>query len=448
MDKVNSIPLPAFMEPYYAKGILDTSFGVNGITRVIIDNDKSFYSLGSTIATDALGRIYVTGNMVSESISEMALWRFNPDGSPDLGFGTNGYITASSAYMDGDLYDDSCVSGMTINSNGIVYVVGGVYNSDRNNMVIWKYDDRAKINKLTIFAIFDAHEYNPAFVYQLGWGIKIDNRGRIVACGVMATYLKMYMAIWRYNINGMLDESFNSTGVVVSDGSEGARIPATTALSNDLAFDDEKKIVACGYLGYTVDSSINDSGIVWCMPVWRFNENGSPDLDFGLGGLVISDASIIGNESFDDTYGNSLVIDSKKRILVAGESQNESTSKMTIWCYNKNGELDLSFGVNGIVVSNNIYDEPYGSQIASTIALDSKGQSLVAGYYSQGIVVWRYNNDGTPDYSFGSDGYLAYEIPLNASNGASMVIDGSGRILLTDEYRFEGHSEMTLWRFK
>ncbi len=160
------------------------SFGNYGVASGHIPGDQDADSAGMSVVVDMFGRIYVAGQILKDTVSDMALWRFNPDGSPDLGFGTNGYITGSTADVKGELYSLSSASGMTIDSSGIIYITGFVEKSGHYNMIIWKYDERAKINKLTIFAVFDAHEYNPAFGGDtIGKKIKIDSRGRIVVCG-------------------------------------------------------------------------------------------------------------------------------------------------------------------------------------------------------------------------------------------------------------------------
>ena len=69
--------------------------------------------------------------------------------------------------------------------------------------------------------------------------------------------------------------------------------------------------------------------------------SGTPDTTFGNSGFVVHDNAAGGN-SHDS--GFSITTDSNGRILVAGRSENNNDWDMVIWRYNDNGTIDTTFG--------------------------------------------------------------------------------------------------------
>jgi uncharacterized delta-60 repeat protein len=105
----------------------------------------------------------------------------------------------------------------------------------------------------------------------------------------------------------------------------------------------------------------------------RYNTNGSLDTGFGIGGIVTTP---IGSDGYWD-YANALGIQSDKKILAAGSSNNGSNYDFALVRYNTDGSLDTGFGTGGKVTT------PIGS--SDDFALDlgiqsSDGRIVVAGY--------------------------------------------------------------------
>ena len=76
---------------YSANGALDTTFGTNGVVKTDISGADDF---AENLAIDAAGRIIVVGRATSPTILDVALARYNPDGTLDTSFATNGVLTA------------------------------------------------------------------------------------------------------------------------------------------------------------------------------------------------------------------------------------------------------------------------------------------------------------------------------------------------------------------
>jgi uncharacterized delta-60 repeat protein len=101
--------------------------------------------------------------------------------------------------------------------------------------------------------------------------------------------------------------------------------------------------------------------------------------------------------------------------------------------YNADGSVDSTFGTNGYM----FFDIPLPlNEQARAIALQTNGKILqggtcdISGTYQFCIV--RYNVDGSIDSTFGTNGYFIYQVPGTTSNtlGRSIVIQSDGKILL------------------
>ena len=94
------------------------------------------------------------------------------------------------------------------------------------------------------------------------------------------------------------------------------------------------------------------------------------------------------------------------------------------------GALDLSFGVNGKVLTN----IPPVQFKASTVAIQPNGKLVVAGYtnkLSTGVfAVARYNANGTLDSSFATNGIFKYNLYTNNDQAKSIAIQPDGKIVV------------------
>jgi len=161
--------------------------------------------------------------------------------------------------------------------------------------------------------------------------------------------------------------------------------------------------------------------------VMRYNSDGSIDSGFGSGGYVLYDIPV---SNYD--YANSLIVQSDGKIIQGGRCT-ISTIQFCIVRYNADGSVDSTFGTNGYV----IFDIPDSSNDqAIAIALQTNGKILQAGTCmisgKNQFCIVRYNVDGSIDSTFGTNGYFIYRVPGTTSNtlGRSIVIQSDGKILL------------------
>src|SRR5262245_15013971 len=122
---------------------------------------------------------------------------------------------------------------------------------------------------------------------------------------------------------------------------------------------------------------------------------GALDPTFGTSGLVIT---AIGAS---DDFGHSMVIDSAGKIVSAGKSYNGGNYDFALARYNADGSLDVTFDGDGKLTT----AIGAGDDLALSVIIDGSGKIVVAGYSFNGsnddFALTRYNVDGSLDTTFG-----------------------------------------------
>jgi uncharacterized delta-60 repeat protein len=109
---------------YNADGTIDTGFGNNG--RVIRATDNLSEAIEVLIQTD--GKIVAVGSIFAyTNQSDLAILRFNSDGSPDSSFGTGGKVISALTNIA------DVASGGVLQANGKIVVSGFTYDYSAGN---------------------------------------------------------------------------------------------------------------------------------------------------------------------------------------------------------------------------------------------------------------------------------------------------------------------------
>jgi len=158
--------------------------------------------------------------------------------------------------------------------------------------------------------------------------------------------------------------------------------------------------------------------------VIRLNTDGSPDISFGTNGIVITDFS-----GFHDVI-NSIDTDSDGKIIAAGYTSDGATFSFAIAKYNTDGSLDQSFADHGLQVTSVGDGDDYANGVV--VQPDDKivaaGLSVNNGSGEIGIV--RYNPNGTPDNTFGFNGMVMTDIQTWYDYANSIVLQPDGKIIV------------------
>ncbi len=150
---------------------------------------------------------------------------------------------------------------------------------------------------------------------------------------------------------------------------------------------------------------------------------GDLDTTFSGDGKVTTDVGA-GADSAQD-----VAIQADGKIVVTGLVSNGSNFDFALVRYKTDGTLDSSFGSGGKVIT----PLGTGNDLSNALALQTDGKIIVVGKYrlssgnDAGAVV-RYNVDGTPDTSFGTDGIAVGALFIRA-----VVIQPNGKIVVAGD---------------
>jgi len=254
--------------------------------------------------------------------------------------------------------------------------------------------------------------------YDEGRCVVVQGDGKILVAGSSNQNMGTFddFAVARFNADGTPDASFGAGGKVVTDGAVNQDIAYGMALQTD------GKIVV---VGGSAAGSYYDFGI------FRYNSDGTLDTTFGTGGKVLTDFG-----GYSD-YARGVVVQSDGKIVVAGYSEDAAEFRsFALARYNVNGTLDTAFGTGGKATTA-FSDTAKGLGVV----LQSDGKIVLAGqtgggppsYNPADFALARYNNNGTPDTSFGTGGKAVTDFGGDDS-GSSVALQSDGKIVVA------GHS--------
>jgi len=152
---------------------------------------------------------------------------------------------------------------------------------------------------------------------------------------------------------------------------------------------------------------------------------GTLDPTFGTGGIVTTPNTTTFCEQITSC---SIAIQSDGKIVVAGGATVSSNGAQegALARYTTTGSLDTTFGTGGLVLQSLV-----DGGVFSGLAIQSDGKILtVAPDNDFKLAVFRYNSNGTPDTTFGTDGIASVTVSLVFTTGPLALLP-DGKILAT-----------------
>jgi uncharacterized delta-60 repeat protein len=338
-------------------GALDPTFGSGGTASptASIKGSAAAIAVYSNAQSATAGDVVTAGNVIlSNGDRNFAVVRYTANGTPDSSFGKNGEVTTS---------------------------FGGSYG------------------------------------YNVATGVAIQTDGKIVAGGsAVGSSVKgnsYDFALVRYNVNGTLDNTFGSGGVVTTNfsGSGGYRTASADQASAEFIQPNGKIVLAgitCGATGLMG----RDNNIALA----RYNANGTLDTTFGIGGKVTTShalipGSLVSSGTDGITQVNDAALQADGKILVSGYTQVTGGAspnyEVFVARYNTNGTLDSSFGTGGFVILPPANGNPSGSE--GHVAVEPSGEIVFTGFGQSALLHSGQAGytDGSLDASFGNNGIVS-----------------------------------------
>lgn len=410
---------------YTLEGVLDASFGNNGI--VLTSIGTNFQDQKNSVILLNNGKILVSsGNGNAFTGYDFAIVRYNADGTLDSSFGTNGIILT-----DVNLYRNLPVSIQLLEDNK--FIIGGFINNlgtgNLSNFLIVKYNENGTLD--TTFGSngvvnynFGTIENNLIITVDDLSVLKIQADGKIIVSGSIAQsdYSQYDFGLMRLNVDGSIDADFGQNGFVLTDFGSDELVESMHILDND-------KIIVCGT--YYLNSFSNQK-----IAIAQYNSDGSLDSDYGDGGKTLSD---LNENQYGFVYSSEIQLDGK--LLVTG-LQNNNNADFFVSRFNTNGTLDTSFGVNGVQVIDSGVNEG-----AFTSITQPDGKIIIGGGISftettLDFILMRFLEPTLVTNSFGmsQNNFSVYPNPFTTSINLTFslsksenltidLIDANGRII-------------------
>lgn len=376
LNGVSSIALTR----YLPNGVLDNTFGNNGVVLTGLDSGCSGYA----VVIEPDGKIVVTGSVLKNNDVWIPLIRYNSDGTLDASFGTDGVTIVS--------LEDCAIGYSLVRQSDGKFVIGGFA---EGNIFVVRCNNDGSLD--TEFNTTGGSEILVG-LSSFARGVALQSDQKIVVAG----YTNGQCLLARLNTNGTLDTSFGTNGVTTNNFS-------TYNIALDVAIDSSDRIVIAGL---SADAPI----------AARYTVNGTLDASFGVQGLASIDCGTFGNT-------NAIKIDNKGSIIIAGlVDNNVLLARLT-----SSGVLDTKFGSNGFVLDPTDYFpscSSSGSTAGYVFAYDTTTQTVsIANTYqdltlntNRELVGWTHSTS-TPTFTCVQSGLyqVIYTIVSEKTSGSGSI---------------------------
>ena len=168
---------------------------------------------------DAVAKIVVAGFSFNGTSNDMSLWRYNSNMTLDTGFNTTGYATHNSA-AGGNGIDEA--ESLLIDANAKILVAGFSFNGSDEDIALWRYNSNGTLDTGFNTVGYLTHD-NAAGGNgnDEGKALALDKKSKIILGGYSTSLTGKDMALWRYDDGGTLDTSFNGIGYLSHDSAAG-----------------------------------------------------------------------------------------------------------------------------------------------------------------------------------------------------------------------------------
>ena len=364
---------------YNSDGSLDNSFGTNGIVTTDLNSSKDDRAFAALLQSD--GKIVVTGYSGTATTDyDVAIVRYNSDGTLDNTFGTNGIVIK-------DIYSssDDKIYAATLQSDGKI-IAAGSYDSGSSVKFL--------LVRLNTNGTFDnTFDGNGVLTTEIGtkkdaiaYGVTTQSDNKIVASGrFMSSDDDKDFIIVRYLTDGTLDNSFDANGIVSTDFSGDDDYGYSICMQGD-----DKIFVG----GMSINNSGNNN-----FAIARYNTNGSLDNSFDDNGILTTDVSTNYDKGF------SILLQDDGKIILGGYSNNGYDYDISLARYNN--ALYTPVELISFIASQKGDDvflewetatevDNYGFEVQR----NSTSAPLSASWETLGFVKGHGNSNSPKDYSF------------------------------------------------
>jgi len=415
------------------EGQLDTSFNPTGTTpgtQTITETTLGATVAGATkVVTASNGVIYQLGNALIGGVYKVILAKYTRDGVLDTTFNSGGSVPGTTTPLRIGSTAAAVDARPQLLSNGKILAAGYAGTFPVYSLFIARYNADG-----TLDTTFNSSGTQAGVVTQnfststTIYDMRVQSDGKIVLAGGLYDGSNTDLLVARYTSAGVLDTAtFGSGNGYITKRETGW----TTALAYSLAIQSNGRIVIGGYA--VVGGNYRSL-------VARFTSTGSYDTTFNSTGYNLTDIT----QSGAINVWNDIDIQSDGKIVSVGYSGASGARSLIVARYLSTGALDSTgFNASGTTLAgtNSLDVTGAESTLGYGITLQADSKIIAAGYLYDGsnhsYFCARYATDGTLDTTFNAADTQAGVI--NVSFGSSVANDicygttmqPDGRIILS-----------------
>ena len=175
--------------------------------------------------------------------------------------------------------------------------------------------------------------------------------------------------------------------------------------------------------------------------VLRFSSDGSLDSDLGSNGYITYSES----NNFESELAGDVVIQNDKKIILLGRKLSSKGDDVCLLRILPDGTPDTTFGKNGWVFTD------LGSNFEAGLSVDLQSDQKIIvtandDLFVPNLILLRYDPNGSVDTTFGEEGKAIHS--FNSADYASEVLVQSDNLILTGGYAVNLNGRVfALWRF-
>lgn len=397
-----------FATCYAQQEYLDETFGSSGIVFQNYTDPitgANFESDFKTIVFQPDGKFITGTNFHQHGPNQRyVINQYNPDGTLNPAFGTNGFIESNV---------DNSIGTVHLQSDGkiIASSVEGNYDSSFSYLIRYTADGSVDNSFGVNGTVKDTVNTIKSFSIQLNDKIVVAKMPDYVG-------FSSNLIIELYNPNGVLDGGFGSNGIV-----EFSLVQSKISVQH-LVIQNDGKMVICGLVR---SDAVDDysSNII----LIRFDDDGSLDSTFGDGGTKVFDYG------YHDYFYDLLIQPDGKLIFSSSNHAEQSINR--IIRLNADGSLDRTYGIGGV--------KTIGYPILNVLSMKqlSNGKLIVSGIYEtsvnptpsdnptpSAVIIACYDAYGGLDLNFGQNGYIITAVENHRVLDDKLVVQSDGKILV------------------
>jgi uncharacterized delta-60 repeat protein len=395
-------------------GTLDPTFGSDGVVTTAVDPN---YNVAESTIVQADGKILVAGDAGTPSTYQMAVARYNEDGSLDSSFGNDGTLRFPVGSVK------SFVMDMAQQPDGKILLGGRTWDNVTGDFALVRLNEDGTFDNT--FGTDGVSRIETAET-EASEAIALLDDGKILMVG----YKDDNFTVAKFNADGSLDTTFGANGWAVLTYAD------ASSYADDLAIQGDGKIVVSGF-------ALN-MGNRFQIAAARLNVDGSVDNSFGTNGQVIFNVG-----DWND-FGEGVAIQSDGKILIGGHKWIANTQQrhdLFVARLNTDGSFDTSYGTNGVATAR-LVD---GANYSTDMVLQSDDKPILAGFTvfqsEYNMAMARFDTGGNLDSTFDGDGMVSLDFEGREDYCNAIALQADEKIILAGYSYVSGGSEFEVARF-